>query len=100
MGRSDRMNLRHSRFKDDWKKLFARPYSCRLKTLTTSGLACISDGEMQLPSGPLAIIGGNGVGKSTLALAVAELLDPENVAWGLHTRLVGSSSRADGESGK
>jgi len=88
------MNLRHARFQDFWRRLFNRTYPCRIKAVNTATLACIADANLAVPNGPLAIIGGNGVGKSTLALAIAELLDPENVVWGLHKRLTGSLSSA------
>lgn len=85
------MNLRAARSADYWRRMFDRPYRFAVKKLDIKALACIDDLQTDVPNGPLAIIGGNGAGKSTLSLAIAELLDQENITWGMQDRLRGSS---------
>jgi predicted ATPase len=49
-------------------------YPSRLEILKFEQLLCLTDGELAIPAGICAIVGGNGVGKSALLAAISELL--------------------------
>lgn len=68
------MNLRKARFDDHWRRTFVRAYPSRLEVLKFERLLCLADGEVAIPAGICAIVGGNGVGKSALLAAISELL--------------------------
>jgi predicted ATPase len=68
------MNLRNARIDDHWRRTFTRQYPTRFESIKFSGLSTIADGVVHFAPGITAIVGGNGVGKSTLIAAVAELL--------------------------
>lgn len=87
------MSDRAARVEDHWRTMFVRKYATSVK-LSFRSLANIVDSEADFLDKPLAIVGGNGVGKSTLALAVAEVLAEENVKWSLGGRLNGSRLEA------
>lgn len=74
MGHSG-MSLRSARFRDLWKVVFSRSYENRYETLGFANLFCLGSGSIQFNSGMTAIVGGNGVGKSTLASALGELIE-------------------------
>jgi predicted ATPase len=68
------MNLRRARFDDTWRKVFTRAYTSRLTRVSFEGLQSLNDSDIHFRSGITAIVGANGVGKSTLLAAVADLL--------------------------
>lgn len=70
------MSVRRARFGDHWRKVFLRTYSVRYLRLQFSGVRGLRDDTVHFSSGITAIVGGNGVGKSTLAHAVADVLAP------------------------
>lgn len=72
------MNMRRARFDDNWRHTLRRQYAVRLESVKFQRLLCIADGELAIPTGICAIVGGNGVGKSALLAAISELLaDPD-----------------------
>lgn len=71
------MTARAARVEDFWKKAFSRQYANRYERLGYQNLFCLRDGAVQFHGGISAIVGGNGVGKSTLAAALGELLETE-----------------------
>jgi predicted ATPase len=87
------MNLRQARFDDHWRHVFARNYPTRFTQISFTNLSCIRDSTIHFAAGITAIIGSNGVGKSTLAAAVSELLsNGSEVAAGHRNRLAGSTT--------
>src|SRR5580704_6368692 len=87
------MNLREARFDDHWRHVFAKNYPTRFAQIAFIGLSCIRDSTIHFAAGITAIIGSNGVGKSTLAAAISELLsNGSEVAAGHRDRLVGSAT--------
>src|SRR5882762_3772086 len=90
------MNLREARFKDHWRRAFLRKYPTRFSRLSFKRLSCLADSTFQFTDGINAVIGSNGVGKSTLVSAMAELLsDGAEVAPGHRERLRGSILEGD-----
>jgi predicted ATPase len=86
------MNLRQSRIDDHWRRTFARTYETRFKEISFSALACLANATIPFQAGMSAIVGANGVGKSTLAGAIAELLaNCSKVDLGHPDRLRGST---------
>jgi predicted ATPase len=71
------MSLREARFDDHWRHVYERQYPTRLIQLSFQNLYCFEDSNLAFTGGISAIVGGNGVGKSTLAAAIAELLEPK-----------------------
>lgn len=65
---------RLAKFKDHWRDAWRRDYVLRYERLDFKGLRCLHDGELFFSRGITAIVGGNGVGKSTLAQAAVEVL--------------------------
>src|SRR5579872_1963196 len=87
------MNLRQARFDDHWRHVFARNYPTRFTQISFTGLSCIRNSTIDFGAGITAIIGSNGVGKSTLAAAISELLsNGSEVAAGHRDRLAGSTT--------
>ncbi len=86
--------MRDARVKDHWRRASTRTYPTRLDSITFEALSCLADGAVTFSSGITAIVGGNGVGKSTLIAAVAELLSVSNEgpAGGQFGRLTGSKT--------
>ena len=86
------MSLRQARFKDHWRHVFSRTYPTRFTNLTFRNLYCLGDGTVVFSAGVSAIVGSNGVGKSTLVAAIAQLLasDPSAVEQAYGVRLAGS----------
>jgi predicted ATPase len=68
------MTIRFAKGEDYWRKTFERPYSTRYESLAFENLRCVGQGAIAFTRGITAIVGGNGVGKSTLISAVAEVL--------------------------
>jgi predicted ATPase len=68
------VTLRAARTNDFWRKVFKRGYSVRLDSLQYNELRGFENGSIQFKPGITAIVGGNGVGKSTLAHATIEVL--------------------------
>src|SRR5688500_288853 len=69
-----RMSTRAARFDDHWRRAFARNYPVQYSTFEFKGLRCLHDGVITFAKGITAIVGGNGVGKSTLAQAIVDVL--------------------------
>lgn len=89
---------RLAKFKDHWKDALRRDYALRYERLKFKGLRCLHDGELLFSRGITAIVGGNGVGKSTLAQAAVEVLGgPTGVSFlrDSEYRLYGSSLLAE-----
>lgn len=86
------MNLRQARLEDHWRHVFRRTYPSRFTNITFTNLGCLADSTLNFAGGITAIVGSNGVGKSTLIGAIADLLfgESETVPYG--TRLKGSST--------
>lgn len=72
------MNLRQARFDDTWQKVYARQYPSKLNDVSFEGVQCLRDGTVHFRSAITAIVGGNGVGKSTLLAAIADVLGGTN----------------------
>jgi len=89
------MSLREARFGDHWRHVFEREFPTRFTEMSFEQLHCLADGGIRFSGGISAIVGGNGVGKSTLAAAIAELLssDPNSLDSGYRSRLSGSTVR-------
>lgn len=71
------MSIRAAKFDDHWRKVFSRAYAYQYRALEFSGLKPLRDGTVTFSPGITAIVGGNGVGKTTLAHAVADVLAGE-----------------------
>jgi predicted ATPase len=86
------MSLRQARFNDHWRHVFSRNYPTRFTEISFTSLSCLADARLNFSGGINAIVGSNGVGKSTLIGAIAELLadDPNSVSY--RARLSGSST--------
>ena len=78
------MSIRAAKYRDHWRTLFKRNYNFKLTSLAYSGLKVLHDGEIQFSPGITAIVGGNGVGKSTLVHAVVEVLSGKHGEPALH----------------
>lgn len=89
--------LRQARFADHWRTLSRRAYVTRYDRLEFNGIAGLADGILTFHPGITAIVGGNGVGKSTLAHAAAAALATQNGLISLQPyvgRLYGCSLKA------
>jgi predicted ATPase len=86
------MNLRQARFDDHWRRVYGRNYLAKFTRVSTAGLRCLADTTVEFSSGLSAIVGPNGVGKSTLVAAIAELLASTStkIAGTYRARLIGS----------
>ena len=71
------MSVRAAQVDKHWQRTFARQYLNTYDQLKFGDLFCLGAGEVRFRSGITAIVGGNGVGKSTLASALGELLERE-----------------------
>jgi energy-coupling factor transporter ATP-binding protein EcfA2 len=87
------MSLRQARFDDHWRHIFSRQYHSRFTQVSASTVSCLGIPNVEFSAGLSAIVGANGVGKSTIAAAIAELLSNSSplVAEGYRTRLMGST---------
>src|SRR5690606_5304531 len=89
------VSLRDARLNDHWKKALKRQYPVRLESLTYSGLRCLQDDSIEFANGITVIVGSNGVGKSTLAHATADVLSAQGAAIHDHDdRLLGAKLNA------
>ncbi len=68
------MSLRGARLDDHWRRILQRHYPTKVRQLTFRNLACLVDSKVTFEGGINAIVGGNGVGKSTLIAAITELV--------------------------
>lgn len=87
------MSLRAAKFNDFWRTTFSRAYPERLQSIALERSKAIADTKIGLPAGIVALVGGNGVGKSTFAHAIAEGLFETSRAPDLatqHDRISGS----------
>ena len=86
------MNLRQARFDDHWRHTFLRTYNTRFTDVSIEDLPCLANTKVEFSGGMSAIVGANGVGKSTLVAAIAELLAniSPGVAEPYRPRLTGS----------
>ena len=71
------MSLRDAKFRDHWRHIFERQFPTRFTEIEFKQLYCLANGTVQFSGGITAIVGGNGVGKSTLVAAIVQLLSPE-----------------------
>jgi energy-coupling factor transporter ATP-binding protein EcfA2 len=87
------MTLRAAKFEDHWRHVFARQFPTRFTRIELKNLYCLSDGSIDFKGGVAAVVGSNGVGKSTLTAAITELLsaDPALVEPVYRSRLRGSA---------
>lgn len=65
--------MRLARAADHWRRAFRRPYDVRCTEISYENLLGLGNGTAGFTGGISAIVGGNGVGKSTLVAAAAEL---------------------------
>ena len=68
------MSIRAAKFSDYWRAALRRDYAFNYSRLEYSGIKCLHDDSLTFAKGITAIVGGNGVGKSTLAHAVVDVL--------------------------
>src|SRR5437899_9561719 len=61
---------------DTWRRALSRPYRAFYKHIAFSGVAKLGNGEVPVKSGVTVMVGGNGVGKSTLMGALLRSLGP------------------------
>lgn len=88
------MSLRQAKFDDHWRRVYARQFPTRFVKVGIERLRALADVTVEFGAGITAIVGGNGVGKSTLITAIAELLsNNSNVAPGHRGRLIGSNNK-------
>ncbi|MDQ0035439.1 putative ATPase [Variovorax boronicumulans] len=66
--------MRAAKFADHWRATFKRKYPLSYLGLNYSGIRSLVDSQIKFSPGITAIVGGNGVGKSTLAHAIADVL--------------------------
>lgn len=59
---------------DHWRKALSRKYELEYVSLAYAGVRNLHDDEIRFARGVTAIVGGNGVGKSTLAHAIVDVL--------------------------
>lgn len=85
------MSIRRARAADFWRTTLSRKFENRYEKLTYEDLCCLGTGELQFCGGISAIVGGNGVGKSTLAAALGEILQTT-----IAQRYVGDRTRLGG----
>jgi predicted ATPase len=90
------MSIRAARVRDHMRQAFKRSYACRYERVEYRNLFCLGDGVVEFPAEVSVILGGNGVGKSTLTAALAEVLGIEDreTATGDLGRLLGSDLSA------
>jgi len=68
------MNLRQARMDDTWRRVYTRAYPSKLTYVSFQALQSLRDSQIHFRAGITAIVGANGVGKSTLLAAIADLL--------------------------
>src|SRR5712671_1809818 len=72
------MSVKDARFDDHWRHALVRTYRTRFVELHFKNLFCLADGQVRFSGGISAIVGSNGVGKSTLIAAIADLIANED----------------------
>jgi predicted ATPase len=87
------MSLRQAKFDDHWRHVYSRTYKTRFTEIRFNNLGCLANTTIAFSGGLNAIVGANGVGKSTLAAGITQLLseDPNTVEDAFRSRLAGSS---------
>ena len=68
------MTMRQAKVEDHWRHAMTRLYPTRVESIEVVDSTCLADGTIRCVPSITAIVGGNGVGKSTFAVAVAEVL--------------------------
>lgn len=66
------MSVRAASFGDDWRRVYQRNYSESVRSISLANSQTIEDARISLGKGIVALVGGNGVGKSTFAHAIVE----------------------------
>jgi ABC-type transport system involved in cytochrome c biogenesis ATPase subunit len=66
------LSVRAASFGDDWRAVFRRDYAECIQTISLENSQTIEDANISLGKGIVALVGGNGVGKSTFAHAIVE----------------------------
>jgi energy-coupling factor transporter ATP-binding protein EcfA2 len=86
------MSVKDARFEDHWRHVFARHYRTKVTEVHFKDLFCLANGSVNFSGGISAIVGPNGVGKSTLIAAIADLMANEDspIETGLQRRVCGS----------
>lgn len=89
--------MRDARISDHWRHLLERVYPTRLESLEFRSLSFFSPDKLSFSPGITALVGGNGVGKSTLIAAIVELLSNGAADVGIERvdRLAGSETKAE-----
>ena len=90
------VNMRDARIRDHWRRALSRLYPTNLGNLQFDSLQSFRDATITFAPGITAIVGGNGVGKSTLIAAIVEILKNGDQALAIDRfdRLSGSTTRA------
>jgi predicted ATPase len=70
------VKVKQAQVLDTWRKALGRPYPTAYKKLEFAGLKRVGSGALSFTPGITALIGGNGVGKSTLMRALLRSLGP------------------------
>lgn len=68
--------MKAAQVSDTWRKALARPYKPFYKHISYAGITKLGSGQVSFTPGLTAMVGGNGVGKSTLMSAVLRSLGP------------------------
>src|SRR5216684_3590760 len=89
------MTLRQAKFDDHWRHVYSKNYPTKFTSISFEDLYCLADATIEFSGGINAIVGGNGVGKSTLVASIAQLLasNPNAVEEVYTQRLWGSTIR-------
>ncbi len=72
------MSQRLARIEDNWRTAQNRNFPVRYEELRFEDLSCLGNGEIEFNGGITALVGGNGVGKSTVAAGIGELLGAQS----------------------
>jgi predicted ATPase len=72
--------MRDARIRDHWRRTFDRTYPTRIESFSFESLPSFHDGALSFSPGITALVGGNGVGKSTLIAAIVEILSNGGVS--------------------
>ncbi len=70
------MSLRQAKFGDHWRHAFKRQFPTKFTKIAVRSLSGFADISIDFTGGINAIVGGNGVGKSTIVAAIDQLLAP------------------------
>lgn len=92
------MSIRLAKFADHWRGALNRDYQLSYDSLQYTDLRSLHDGKVDFAKGLTVIVGGNGVGKSTLVHAAVDVLTGPNEIAAVKKhgrRLVGSGLRAE-----